>query len=107
MNIKIYKIIISIRMNRYSNRKVYGIRWNIYDGTDNLIKKFEKIYLEKTKGTSICEIQVEYNKLSEYEKNEAKISYYTCCNTIYKSGPLMLWYQMDRNALEDFFSKEK
>lgn len=90
-------------MGIYSDEIVYGICWSIYDISGELIKKFEKTYPEKMNLDQIQEIQDEYEKLTEIERNGARFSFYTCCSSTYETNTFMSWFPTNKSDLEDFF----
>ena len=92
-------------MGIYSDENVYGVCWKIYGLSDEIIKNFEKTYPAKMNLDQIQEIQTEYEKLTETERNGARFSFYTCCSSTYEYGTktYMSWFPTNKNDLEDFF----
>jgi hypothetical protein len=85
----------------------YGICWNIYDTFDNLIRRYEKIYLEGMTPTDILEIKEDYEKLTDCEKKYAKFRYFAKCTTQYDTTPFMCWIPIEKNKLEILFIIQK
>jgi len=65
----------------HSYGKIYGFCWNIYDSSENFVRRFEKVYSEPMNPNQIKEVAEEYNKLSSEEKRYAKMRFFTYCST--------------------------
>jgi hypothetical protein len=87
----------------------YGICWNIYDMFDNLIRRYEKTYLNAMASTDILEIKEDYEKLTDYEKKYAKFRYFAKCTTQtqYDTRKFMCWIPIEKNKLEMLFIIQK
>ena len=94
-------------MGIYSNGKIYGIRWNIFDeNIIDIIKTYEKKdEVNQINYQMIYEIQMEYNQLSEDEKKKASFTYYTLCSSSYGKGTFMSWFPMNRDQLENLLNQ--
>jgi hypothetical protein len=94
-------------MGIYSNDKVYGFRWTIYDLSDNIIHEYEKIYDHEMTIQEIKEAKEEYYKLSEDDRKEVSIRYYTSLVSTHNPGisdvdPVMAWWPSFKESFENF-----
>jgi uncharacterized protein (DUF2344 family) len=94
-------------MGIYSDGNVYGVSWNIYDESDELITRFEKTFTEKMTLDQIQEIKVEYNKLTETVFTNIRFGFYTKCTSSYSndSGTFMSWFPGTKELIEELFLK--
>lgn len=93
-------------MGIYSDGKVYGVSWELYDVSGNIIIKYEKTSKEKLNLEQIQEIKNEFEKLSEDNRSACSISYYTSVSDTYgSSGSYMTWINGYRESLELMFVK--
>lgn len=92
-------------MGIYTDKYVYGVCWNIYDISHNLVKKFEKTYPEKMNIDQIKEIENEYDKLTAIERTTAFFKFYTGYSSTYEIGTktYMSWHPTNKCDVEDFF----
>ena len=88
-------------MTIHCDGKVYGVCWNIYDSSENFIRRFEKVYSEPMNSDQIKEVVKEYNKLTAEEKCYAKMRFFTYCSTKYVdgSGNFMCWFPIKKESL--------
>jgi hypothetical protein len=86
-------------MGIYSDGKIYGVSL-ILDG--KII--FEKSFLVVMDGFAIEEVKKEYNSLSDEEKNDLSIRFYTSCSSTYDTDNniFMTWIPSNKNTLEKF-----
>ena len=85
---------------------VYGIGWELYnDDYTQLITRLEKQSKEKMTPEQIQEVQKEYNKLSDTEKDQCKYYVLTSCTTSYEinSNSYICTYSFSKERLELFF----
>ena len=84
-----------------SDGLVYGVCWNIYDSSENFIRRWEKVYSEPMNPQQIKEVIKEYNNLSREEKHYAKIRFFTYCSTKYVDGGgnFMCWFPGKKELL--------
>ena len=94
-------------MGIYSDGNVYGVSWEIWDDEYiNLLINYEKMYLKKMNLDQIKEIQEEFEKLTEIERSNCSIQYYTSVTDTYgSSGSYMTWFPGNRQSLELLFKK--
>ena len=92
-------------MGIYSDGKIYGISL-ILDGKI----LFEKTFLVVMDGFVIEIVKDIYNGLTDDEKNDLNIRFYTSCSSTYDTDNniFMLWIPSNKNTLEKFiFGKDK
>lgn len=65
---------------------IYGVCWNIYDSSENFIRRYEDVYSKPMNSKQIKEVVEEYNKLTAEEKRYAKIRFFTYCSEKYVNG---------------------
>lgn len=95
-------------MGIYSNGKVYGVCWSLYDEElCEYVPLLEHTYREPLNALQIQYIQTKYDLLTEEKKNCISIQFYTCCATSYEadSGASMMWWPGSRTGLEELFEK--
>ena len=95
-------------MGIYSNGIVYGVCWSINDLSYNVIKLFERTYETKLNIQQIQEIKVEYDKLSDTQRANVHIQFYTCCSSSYDAenvSTFMSWFPGSTEAIEELFLK--
>ena len=72
-------------MGIYYDGIVYGIGWELYnEDYTKLFIKYEKQYDEKMTTEQIQEVQSDYDKLSETEKEQCTYFFFTRCTTTYE-----------------------
>ena len=92
-------------MGIYSDGKIYGVSL-ILDGKI----LFEKTFLVVMDGFVIEIVKDIYNGLTDDEKNDLDIRFYTSCSSTYDTDNniFMLWIPSNKNTLEKFiFGKDK
>jgi hypothetical protein len=84
-----------------SDGNVYGVCWNIYDSSENFIRRYEKVYSEPMNLRQVKEILEDFNKLSSVEKRYAKMRFFTYCTTKYVDGGgnFMCWVPEKKESL--------
>ena len=94
-------------MGIYSDGKVYGVKWVLYneDNKDDyeILFTFEKTFTTPLNLHQIQEIEMEFQKLSEDEQKNLTISFYTCCTSTYDSGTYMTWFPGSVAAIVKLF----
>ena len=69
-------------MGFYSDGKVYGVQWVLYNEDDyEVLYKYEKTYTTPLEWTQIQEIETEFKKLPENDLKNLQISFYICCTS--------------------------
>ena len=86
-------------MGIYSDGKIYGVSL-ILDGKI----LFEKTFLVVMDGFVIEIVKDIYNGLTDDEKNDLNIRFYTSCSSTYDTDNniFMLWIPSNKNTLEKF-----
>lgn len=94
-------------MGIYSDGNVYGVSWIMNDENDNSILFFNVEYETKMTQNQIDDVKKEYEKLTEYEKNNIRINFYTKCMTSYefsnKTKACIIPWNGNRVMLEELF----
>ena len=91
-------------MGLYNDGNIYGVSWVLRNDVDEITNKYEKTRHIKLTKEDIAEIKVEYDKLTESEKNRiADIKFYTCGSDTYGPGSYMCWWTGDRERLHELF----
>jgi len=96
-------------MGIYYDGIVYGIGWELYNADyTKLFIKYEKRYEEKMTTEQIQEVQSDYDKLSETEKEQCTYFFFTSCITTYETNtaPMLVPYAVSKVRLELFFVNE-
>ncbi len=88
-------------MTIHYDGKVYGVCWNIYDSSENFVRRFEKVYSKPMNSQQIQDVIEDFNKLSSEEKCFAKMRFYTYCSTKYVDGggKFMCWFPGKKESL--------
>jgi hypothetical protein len=68
-------------MGIYNDGNVYGIGWRLYDVETELVRHFEITYMEKMTLTQIQEVKEQYDLLTDMEKENITIRYWTSCSS--------------------------
>lgn len=93
-------------MGIYSDGNVYGVSWELRYVDYKMNLKYEKIFTSKLNLDQIQEIKNDFEKLSEEERSECVISFYTSVTDTYgSSGSYMIWFPGDKTYLELLFEK--
>lgn len=98
-------------MGIYSDGNVYGVCWNIYDESDELVTRFEKTYPGKMTLDQIQEVKVEHDKLTDNELKFIRYGFYTNCVCNYEleisnnSESFMSWFPGSTKLIEELFLK--
>lgn len=94
-------------MGIYYDGNVYGIGWELYnEDYTQMIIKFEKQYKEKMTPEQIQEVQSDYDKLSDTEKDKCTYYVLTSCTTTYdinNTDNYICIYSISKERLELFF----
>jgi hypothetical protein len=89
-------------MNIYSDGAIYGVCWDIYDSSYNLIKNYENIFHENITFQDLKEISKEYFELNDSERNKATFRFYVSyvsSNEINKRKN-MKWITVNKDNIE-------
>lgn len=91
-------------MGIYYDYKIYGIGWELFQN-DICIKRFQKSYKEKMTLEQIQEVEMEYNILTKYEKENMKYFIITSCTCSYElnSSNFFVNSYMNKSKLEEIF----
>lgn len=93
-------------MGIYSDGNVYGVSWELRYVDYKMNLKYEKTFTSKLNLDQIQEIKNDFEKLSEEERSECFISFYTSVTDTYgSSGSYMTWFPGDKAYLELLFEK--
>jgi hypothetical protein len=92
-------------MGIYSDGKIYGVSL-ILNGKIIFEKTFEVVM----DGFAIEIVKKEYNRLTNDEKNDLSIRFYTSCSSTYDTNNniFTMWIPSNKNTLEKFiFGKDR
>jgi hypothetical protein len=89
-------------MNIYSDGAIYGVCWDIYDSSYNLVKNYENIFQGNITFQDIKEISKEYFKLNDTERNKATFRFYVSyfSSDEIDKGKFMKWITVNKNNME-------
>lgn len=91
-------------MGIYSDGKVYGVQWILYNEDDyKVLYNYEKTYTTPLDLQQIQEIETEFKKLPEKDLKNLRISFYTCCTSTYGDGSFMTWFPGSVTAIVQLF----
>jgi len=92
-------------MSIYFDDIIQGVKWEMYDDNNIIIKKFEKIYENKITSENIKELINEYEKISDIEKNNIKYYVLKSYSSFHElnSKPVQKWLCYHKLRLEKFF----
>lgn len=94
-------------MGIYSDNKIYGVCFDIYDISNNFIKNNEKIYETEMNKSQIQVVKFEYDNYTEDERKNLKIYFYTSTSItcdVGSSSNMMMWCHVDKDQLEQLFT---